>query len=141
MLEEIKIGAYLKQFPLTTWTCSMPEGCPPETILVAHEHPFFRLAQHKDSFNEVDFMSYAELNPTKDWGEMLPLAVGLSVIDSEAKARNNLRLPMFKRFQGIIALTLNPQDGVLKQTGVHNSHYTWWRTTSFTTSNAKNIAI
>lgn len=43
---------------------------------------------------------------------------------------------MFRQYRGIIALTLNPTDGVVKQTGVHRSHYTWWRTTSFQTSSS-----
>lgn len=140
MLEQKNIHDYLKQYPIK-WCCTMPEGCPPEDILVAHAHQFFRLAQEKDKYSETDFKSYAESNPTKDWGEMLPLAVGLSVIDSEAKARKNLCLPMFRRFQGIISLSLNPTDGVVKQTGVHTSHYTWWRTTEFSTENLQMIQL
>jgi len=71
----------------------------------------------------------------------LPLAVGLSVIDDEAKARKNLKLPMFKQFKGVIALMLNPTDGVVKQTGVHRSHHTWWRTKSFEMSNLKMLEV
>lgn len=63
------------------------------------------------------------------------MAVGLSIIDNETKARKNLKLPLFRHFRGIIALTLNPVDGVVKQTGVHLSHYTWWRTKAFQMSN------
>ena len=113
----------------------MPVGCPPEDVLVPCEHPFFRLASHMDSYTADDFKSYAETDPQRNWGEKLPLAVGLSPIDNEAKARKNLKLPMFRQFKGIIALTLNPSDGVVKQTGVHLSHYTWWRTKSFQMSN------
>lgn len=113
----------------------MPEGCPPDEIMVPTEHQFFRLAIKANSFNEDDFKSYAESNPQKDWGDRLPLAVGLSLIDNETKARKNLKLPMFRQFKGIIALTLNPTDGVVKQTGVHLSHFTWWRTKSFQMSN------
>jgi len=53
----------------------------------------------------------------------------------------NLKLPMFKQFKGIIALTLNPTDGVVKQTGIHRSHYTWWRTKSFNMSNLKMLQL
>lgn len=31
----------------------------------------------------------------------------------------------------------NPTDGVVKQTGAHRSHFTWWRTTTFNLSNLK----
>ena len=74
-----------------------------------------------------------EFNPT--W------AVGLSVMDNEKKVRKNLKLPMFKQFKGIIALILNPTDGVVKQTGMHRSHYTWWRTSTFQMSNLKMLQI
>ena len=86
-------------------------------------------------------MSYAEADPQRNWGQMLPLAVGLSLIESEAKARRSLKLPMFRQYQGIISLTLNPTDGVVKQTGVHRSHYTGWRTTSFQMSNLNMLAL
>ena len=113
----------------------MPDGCPPDDVLVAEAHPFFRLAQQADTFSVDDFKSYTEVNPQRQWGPMLPLAVGLSLIEGEAKARRCLKLPMFRRFQGIVALTLQPPDGVVKQTGANRSHYTWWRTKKFQMSN------
>ena len=134
MLTPYKINAYCEEFK-PEWACTMPVGCPPEDVLVPSEHPFFRLASQIDSYTADDFKSYAEADPQRNWGEKLPLAVGLSLIDNETKARKNLKLPMFRQFKGIIALTLNPSDGVVKQTGVHLSHYTWWRTKSFQMSN------
>ena len=134
MLTPYKISTYSEEFK-PEWACVMPAGCPPEEVLVPSEHPFFRLSNHSDAYTADDFKSYAETSPQRDWGEKLPLAVGLSLIDNEAKARKNLKLPMFRQFKGIIALTLNPTDGVVKQTGVHLSHYTWWRTKSFQMSN------
>ncbi len=80
-------------------------------------------------------------NYANNWGEQLPLAVGLSVIDNEKKARKNLKLPMFKQFKGVVTLVLNPTDGVVKQTGVHRSHYTWWRTSTFQMSNLKMLQL
>ena len=130
MLTPYKINAYCEELK-PEWTCEMPTGCLPEDVLVPSEHPFFRLAIQKDSYTAEDFKSYAEADPQRNWGEKLPLAVGLSLIDNVSKARKNLKLPMFRQFKGIIALTLNPSDGVVKQTGVHLSHYTWWRTKSF----------
>lgn len=56
-------------------------------------------------------------------------------------ARHNLKLPMFRHYKGIIALMLNPTDGVVRQTGVHRSHYTWWRTRQFQMSNLKMLQI
>jgi len=134
MLTPYKISAYCREFS-PKWVCKMPAGCPPEDVLVPSEHSFFRLAREADSYSPDDFKSYAEVNPQRNWGERLPLAVGLSLIDDETKARKNLKLPVFRQFRGIIALTLNSVDGVVKQTGVHISHYTWWRTKSFQMSN------
>ena len=119
----------------------MPEGCPPDDIQVPFEHPFFRITRMVDLCDEQDFMTYAELDPQRHWGERLPLAVGLSLIDNEQKARKNLKLPMFRHCKGIAALVLNPTDGVVKQTGAHESHYTWWRTKSFQMSNVKMLAL
>ena len=140
MLTPYKTNAYRDEYK-PEWACAMPVGCPPEDVLVPSKHPFFRLASQIDSYSADDFKSYAEADPQRDWGDKLPFAVGLSLIDNETKARKNLKLPMFRKFKGIIALTLNPSDGVVKQTGVHLSHYTWWRTKSFPMSNLKMLQL
>lgn len=140
MLVAKKIQDYLKENRVT-WACNMPEGCPPEDILVPSDHMFYRYALNKDSYSADDFMSYAESNPKKDWGEMLPLAVGLSVLADAQRAKQNMKLPMLRKFNGIIALSLNPIDGVVKQTGAHKTHYTWWRTTSFNMSNLNMLEL
>lgn len=140
MLKSYILSDYCAQFK-PQWTCLMPDGCPPNDIQVPIRHPFFRLAHNAESYSEQDFYSYAELDPQRHWGAMLPFAVGLSVISDEAKARKNIKLPFFRQYKGIIALELNPQDGVVKQTGVHRSHYTWWRTKSFQTTNLKMLVV
>ena len=140
MLISIKIEDYNLQYR-PEWACVMPQGCPPEDVLVPKEHLFYRLSQKPDTYSQEDFVSYAEKDHERHWGEQLPLAVGLSVIDNEAKAKKNLKLPMFRQFKGIIALLLNPTDGVVKQTGIHLSHYTWWRTKSFNMSNLKMLGL
>lgn len=140
MLTPYKIADYCKEYQ-PEWTCTMPDGCPPDDVLIPSEHPFFRLAKQSDTYDKADFQSYAEACPQHHWGERLPLAVGLSLIDSETKARRNLKLPMFRQFRGIIALVLNPTDGVVRQTGAHRSHYTWWRTRQFQMSNLTMLKI
>ncbi|MBQ6199938.1 MAG: hypothetical protein IJK50_00705 [Prevotella sp.] len=140
MLKPYKIADYISEYN-PQWVCTMPDGCPPEDVLVAEGHPFFRLAKLADAYSADDFKSYAEADPQRNWGQMLPMAVGLSLIDNETKARRNLKLPMFRQFKGIISLTLHPTDGVVRQTGVHRSHYTWWRTTSFQMSNLNMLAL
>ena len=79
MLTPYKIEDYFKEFhPI--WAVKMPEGCPPEDVLVPSEHPFYRLAKKAGTYNEEDFKSYAEIDPAHNWGEQLPLALGLSII-------------------------------------------------------------
>ncbi|MBR3521848.1 MAG: hypothetical protein IKN75_04895 [Prevotella sp.] len=140
MLQPYKIADYCKEYH-PEWTCTMPDGCPPDDVLVPFNHPFFRLAKQDNAYSNGDFKTYAEADPQRHWGEQLPLAVGLSLIDNETKARHNLKLPMFRQYKGIIALMLNPNDGVVKQTGIHRSHYTWWRTKQFQISNVKMLQI
>lgn len=60
MLNPYKITDYISKYK-PEWTCDMPEGCPPEDILVAEAHPFFRLARKTDTYTADDFKSYAEL--------------------------------------------------------------------------------
>lgn len=140
MLTPCKIQAYCNEFhPI--WACEMPDNCPPEDICVPDNHIFHRLAKKSSVYDENDFVTYAEANPERDWGEQLPLAVGLSLIESESKARKNLKLPMFRQYHGIIMLTLNPKDGVVKQTGVHRSHFTWWRTKHFKIANLSMLQV
>ena len=140
MLTPYKIADYCKEYQ-PEWTCTMPDGCPPDDVLVPSEHPFFRLAKQSDTYTADDFKSYAEADPQCNWGSQLPLAVGLSLIDNEQKARRNLKLPMLRQYRGIIALVLNPTDGVVRQTGAHRSHYTWWRTQKFQMSNLTMLKI
>ena len=140
MLIPYKIVDYISEYK-PEWTCVMPVGCPPEDVLVPSEHPFFRLAKKANTYTPEDFKSYAESDPNRNWGQMLPFAVGLSLVESEAKARRNLKLPMFRGYKGIISLTLQPTDGVVKQTGAHRSHYTWWRTQSFQISNLNMLVL
>lgn len=134
MLMPKKLTEYIAEYH-PQWSCEMPENCPPQDVLMATDHPFYRLSRNAVTYDQDDFRSYAELNPSRDWGKMLPLAVGLSLIDDASKAVRNLRLPMFRNYQGVIQLQLKPTDGVLQQTGAHRSHYTWWRTTTFSFDN------
>jgi len=140
MLTPVLLSEYLCEYDIQ-WAVEMPENCPPEEVLVADNHEFFRLVRKADAYDETDFLSYSQLNPDKDWGEMLPLAVGLSLFDNEQKMRKRAKLPFFKQFQGAVRMFLNPNDGVEKQTGVHKSHYTWWRTTDFDMSNLQLLVL
>ena len=140
MLKHSTIEKYISEYH-PQWACPMSEGYLPTDIMVAFEHQFYRLTQLSGSYSSDDFKTYYETDSQRSWGDMLPLALGLSLIDNENKARKNLKLPLFRRYKGIVALTLNPCDGVVKQTGVHHSHFTWWRTITFQMSNLKMLHV
>lgn len=53
MLTPYKIENYFKEFN-PTWAVKMPEGCPPEDVLVPSEHLFYRLAKKAGTYNEED---------------------------------------------------------------------------------------
>ena len=142
MLVSQKINDYLEQYKVD-WVTFMPENCPPVDIEVPHGHIFFRLTYGIDSISEKDLESYSETQPEKDWGDQLPLAVGLSVFGDEDKACKNLKLPYMRKnkIQGIAKVLLQPMDGVVKRTGKHLSHYTWWRTKSFSIQNIQMLQL
>lgn len=71
------------------WSCEMLAGCPPEDVLVPNEHLFYRMASQATTYTAEDFKSYADTDPQHDRGEKLPLTLGLSLIDSESKAKLN----------------------------------------------------
>lgn len=77
MLTPYKISEYYEQYQ-PEWTCPMPDGCPPSEVLVATEHPFFRLAKQADTYSNDDFKSYAETDPLRHWGTLLPLRRALA---------------------------------------------------------------
>lgn len=137
MLVAKKLSDYIEEYN-PTWSVDMPENCPPENIEVPFSHLFYRMSANEDRVVDDDWKTYSEISPMKDWGAQLPLAKGLSLVNNERKARNMLKLPTFK---GIIEITLNPHDGVVKQTGAHNSHYTWWRTISFNKDDVKMVQL
>lgn len=72
MLTPYKIADYCKKYQ-PEWTCTMPDGCPPEEVLVPSEHPFFRLAKQANAYSEADFKTYAEADPLRHWGEHTPI--------------------------------------------------------------------
>lgn len=142
MLVPQKLDSYIATYQVC-WAIVMPDKCPPMDIEVPHDHPFYRLTINPNCIQEQDLKSYAELDPLKDWGERLPLAVGLSLINNELKAYDCLKLPFLrkKHLRGIAKIILHPTEGVVKQSGKQLSHYTWWRTTQFTTENIQMLQL
>jgi hypothetical protein len=51
MLTSYKIKDYCKEYN-PDWAAKMPDGCPPEEVLVPTEHPFFRLSKQNDVYTK-----------------------------------------------------------------------------------------
>ena len=51
MLKQCKINDYVRHYT-PQWSCQMPEGCPPEDVLVAEDHSFFRLAHQSMTYGK-----------------------------------------------------------------------------------------
>ena len=62
MLTPYKVSDYCKEYQ-PEWACTMPDGCPPDDVLVPSEHLFYRLAKQGDAYTADDFNSYAEADP------------------------------------------------------------------------------
>ena len=127
-----------KEIYQVEWAYTLPENCPPETILVPENEEFYRLLYNEDEITEDDWKPYTELYPDKKYfGNALLNAYGLS-ISKNGNYDELTKLPnLKKRFKGLAKVTLNPTDGVLKKTGKDDKHYTWWSTTSFDKNSAE----
>lgn len=113
------------------WANTLPEGCPPENILIPENEEFYRLTIEPDKVTEDDFKTYVELFPQKTFkGQLAIFATGLSVLSSD-NPQGLLKLPGMEKFKGVAKLTLTPKDGVMMKSGGKPYHYTWWRTTAF----------
>ena len=142
MLKAAKISEYQSKYSID-WKIEMPSGCPPEDIEIPIEHKLYRLTlDKKGSLTERDLITYSELEPNKDWGDHYFQSFGLSLITKISEAKKKLLLPNIRKqnLNGVAEVTLNPTDGVVKQTG-RKDHYTWWQTKSFDISNHKPIEI
>lgn len=142
MLRPTKIHEYLSQYSVT-WRLTMPSGCPPEDVEIPDSHNFLRLTHdEKGILTNEDLLTYSELDPHKNWGELLPLSKGLSLIATVAKAKKLLKLPNIRRqnLKGVAEICLIPTDGVVKQTSGQD-HYTWWQTTSYNISHQNPVEL
>lgn len=137
MLKEDTLENYKKSHEIK-WANELPEGCPPENILIPSDQEMYRLTLEADKVTEADFIPYLEQYKEKKYSvPQRIMAAGLSVFSSYAPTLTQ-KIPTLKKFKGVAKLLLNPQDGVLAKTGGEN-HYTWWRSTSFDINSAEII--
>lgn len=118
-----------------TWFEALPPLCPPADAVPA-AGIFFRIAKGLPTESE-DYFSQRHLQPDKVFvGEGIDECIvrSVSVFDNLDQAKMRLRLPKFRK-QTIVAVELEPTDGVIKKT-FGPSHYSWWRSTDFNYSKA-----
>lgn len=138
MLQESKLSAYLENYPVV-WVPNMPEGIPPEDICVPHEHVLYRLTKG-ESIAEEDLTTYYEKDPNKDWGDNLALAYAVSMYDDLDKTSKLTKMASLRDSKGVSKFVLNPENGVVKQTG-KSFHYSWWKTESVDINNAETVMV
>ncbi len=131
---ETNLKDYLKTHPVQ-WADDLPEGAPPETVLVPDNDVFYRITKENRLTNE-DLISYLQQWPHKYEGESKIFASGVSVFDDLNAAKRKMKLPALRDHKGIAKLTLYPVDGVVKKS-FGKYHYTWWRTQSFDLSKSE----
>lgn len=118
-----------------TWFEELPSQCPPADAMPAQGR-FFRIAKGLPTESE-DYFSQRHLQPDKVFiGEGIDECIvrSVSLFNDLEVAKMRLRLPKFRN-QIIVAVDLEPVDGVMKKTfGL--SHFSWWRSTDFNFSKA-----
>lgn len=140
MIQEIKLKAYIEQFG-EHWADELPKDCPPEDVCIANNDDFYRLIHQTDNIIPEDWLNTIKEQPKRKFSpEQIIYAAGMSVLDNLEVAKDKLKMPFMKNkgLTGVAKISLNPEDGVVKQT-FRESHYTWWRTTMCNLEKAETI--
>lgn len=90
---------------------------------------YFRLIDCKTP-NCKDFHSHRHLYPNKRFHTTECIARSLSVFTDISDCLNLTKLPMHRN-KTVVEVALTSNDGVLKQTGNKQNHYSWWRSCEF----------
>jgi len=109
----------------------LPEGCPEDDAKPANNQKFYRLI-NGNTANDVDFYSHKKLEiwpgAFKDVSECIASSVSLwrdfnACLRVQKLAKN--------KDKKVAEITLENNDGKIKQTGNNIDHYSWWRADSF----------
>jgi hypothetical protein len=113
------------------WAEPLPLACPPEEAESPNGDRYYRLVKVFPPI-ESDFYSYRMLYPGRSFklGECIARAV--SVLTSYKECGNLMKPPRYKHDNNtIIVIVLPPESGVVLQTGLKRSHFSWWRAKNF----------
>jgi hypothetical protein len=102
----------------------LPEGCPPADAFRPDAMRVYRLVRTVPPTVE-DFKSYRSLHPEYVAQDEC-IARACSVYDSIDAARRALQLPSLSG-RLIVEILLQPDSGLVLQTGRKKMHFSWWR--------------
>jgi hypothetical protein len=109
----------------------LPDACPELDAHTVSNERFYRWVKRNPA-TSTDFLSKRMKQPNelfRDISECIACAVSL-----HKQSETNLnKLPGMKG-KILAIITLTPKDGLVKQT-FDNPHYSWWRSSEFTTEN------
>lgn len=111
------------------WAEELPFNCPPEDAIRPNNSPFYRLVDTIPP-TDKDFWSHRKLFPLQKYKVSDCMARSCSLIATVEQSFELLKLPTLKG-KRIVKLILTPESGLIKQTGGHRVHYSWWRTRNF----------
>lgn len=110
------------------WYEQLPDNCPPLEVTPA-EDTFFRLGGIPP--DDSDFWSHRRRFPHKLFKVSECIALSLSIFDNLEATQRLKQLVPAMRSKSIFQLELNPDDGLIQQTGNDEHHFSWWRSTAF----------
>lgn len=113
------------------WAEPLPPSCPPEDSVSPNGEQYYRLVKVFPP-TESDFYSYRMLYPSRSFQLGECIARSVSLLTSYEECGNLTKLPRYKNHNNIIIMIiLPPESGVVLQTGLKRSHFSWWRAKNF----------
>ena len=110
------------------WFEELPLQCPPADAKTP-SGTFYRLAENSTATCK-DFWSHRKLYPNRSFNTTECIARSVSIFNSKTSLEKLKKLSLHKD-KTIVAINLNESAGVLKKTGQDESHFSWWRLSSF----------
>jgi hypothetical protein len=111
------------------WLEELPPKCPPADAVEPNNDLFYRLVGSVPP-RDNDFWSHRKLYPSKKFNTTECVARSCSLIATIEYCLELLKLPA-QHNKRIVKLILPSRAGLVKQTGLHIAHYSWWRTKDF----------
>lgn len=115
------------------WFEELPDQCPPANA-EALNGDFYRLVEGVEVVCK-DFWSHRKIWPSKKFNVSECRARSVSIFNSYDTCEKLTKLPLHRNKQ-VAKILLNSSCGVGKQTGREKTHFSWWRSDSFATSDA-----